>query len=135
MPSTSASWTARSAWPTWPKSTIGRLAVSIDALPVILPVHFFLDAESVVFHSVASSRLDAATVDNVVAFQADSYEPGGRSGWSVLLQGVARTATEETTRRWATTGPGPWWTPPDEELRLVRVPATALNGRRFTSRR
>ena len=114
---------------------VGRLGISIDALPVILPVHFTLDGESVVFRSVTGSKLDAATVDTVVAFQADRYEPEGLSGWSVLLQGVATTATDEATHRRAASDTIPRWTTPDGDHRLVRVMATTIHGRRFASER
>jgi len=114
---------------------VGRLGISIDALPVILPVHFTLDGESVVFRSVTGSKLDAATVDTVVAFQADRYEPEGLSGWSVLLQGVATTATDEATHRRAASVTIPRWTTPDGDHRLVRVMATTIHGRRFASER
>jgi len=70
-----------------------------------------------------------------VAFQADRYEPEGLSGWSVLLQGVATTATDEATHRRAASDTIPRWTTPDGDHRLVRVMATTIHGRRFASER
>ena len=69
--------------------SLGRIAVSIDALPVILPVHFVLSDETVLFPTVTGSKFDAATTGTVIAFQADAQETPGGDYWSVLLQGIA----------------------------------------------
>src|SRR5262245_3605036 len=48
---------------------LGRIAVNVGALPAILPVHFALDGEHVVFSIGAGTTLDRATRDAVVAFE------------------------------------------------------------------
>jgi len=72
---------------------VGRVALSIGALPVVLPVNFALDGESVVFRTGPGSKLEAATRQAVVAFQADHVDLADETGWSVLLTGVARPST------------------------------------------
>ena len=69
--------------------SLGRIATSIDALPVILPVRFMLSDESVLFPAVTGPTLDAATAGTVIAFQADAQEPFSGDFWSVLIQGIA----------------------------------------------
>src|SRR5208283_4269220 len=75
--------------------SLGRIGASIDALPVILPVHFALFGESVLLHTIPGTKLDAATLGAVVAFQADAHEPVRGSWWSVLLQGIASAVSDE----------------------------------------
>ena len=68
-------------------ATIGRVGLSMDALPVVLPVHFVLDHEQVVIGTAAGSKLDAALAGAVVAFQVDSVEEELGVAWSVLVRG------------------------------------------------
>jgi Pyridoxamine 5'-phosphate oxidase len=70
--------------------SVGRLGVSIDALPAILPVNFVLLREQIIVRTVPGTKLDAAAAQAVVAFEVDSYDPGGKWGWSVLVLGLAR---------------------------------------------
>ena len=72
---------------------VGRVGVSIGALPVILPVNFLVLRENIVFRTVPGTKLDAATAHTVVAFEADAYAADGSWGWSVLIQGVASEIT------------------------------------------
>lgn len=67
------------------QAPVGRIGASIDALPVILPVHFGLFEESVLFRTIPGTKLDAATLGAVVAFQADGRELRDGTYWSVLL--------------------------------------------------
>jgi len=66
---------------------VGRIGASIDALPVVLPVNFAYVHEKIVIRTNRGSKMDAAVNQAVVAFEADSYEPWGDWGWSVLVQG------------------------------------------------
>src|ERR1022692_2407023 len=111
--------------------SLGRIAISIDALPVILPVHFVLSDESVLFPTVTGSILDSATTGTVVAFQADAQESLSGDFWSVLLQGIALSVSD---------GPGhtkgraiPLESRPDlqRKLHMVRIEATIVSGRMF----
>jgi len=70
-------------------ATVGRLGVSIEALPVVLPVNYAMDGNSIVFRTTPGTKLSAALRKTVVAFEVDEYEPNGDVGWSVLVQGVA----------------------------------------------
>jgi hypothetical protein len=70
---------------------VGRIGVSIGALPAVLPVNFALVGADPVILTASGTKLDAATRHAVVAFEADSYAPDGSSGWSVLVQ---RTCSE-----------------------------------------
>jgi nitroimidazol reductase NimA-like FMN-containing flavoprotein (pyridoxamine 5'-phosphate oxidase superfamily) len=68
---------------------IGRIALSADALPLILPVFYVCDGTDIVFRTHAGSVLDRHCRNTVVAFEVDSHDPGRRAGWSVMAVGVA----------------------------------------------
>ena len=71
-------------------TSVGRVAVTSHALPLVLPVNFALDGHRIVFRTDASGTLARACEDAVVAFEIDDIAADGRSGWSVLVVGVAR---------------------------------------------
>jgi nitroimidazol reductase NimA-like FMN-containing flavoprotein (pyridoxamine 5'-phosphate oxidase superfamily) len=68
---------------------IGRIALSVDALPAVLPVYFVLDGTAVVFRTRSGSVLDRHCRNTVVAFEVDSHDAARREGWSVMLVGTA----------------------------------------------
>lgn len=90
---------------------IGRVGLTLNALPVIFPVNFTLSGDSVIFGSMAGSTLSRATDGAVAAFQADSYDPANRSGWTVMAVGQALHIRDaETLGRLELEGelPEPW---------------------------
>lgn len=91
--------------------TIGRVALSHRALPLILPVHFRLDdAGRIRIAAAPGSTLHHATAGNVVAFEADGPAGSVEPTWSVVLHGVA-THTE----------PGPRLTEPHPTDVLITI--------------
>jgi nitroimidazol reductase NimA-like FMN-containing flavoprotein (pyridoxamine 5'-phosphate oxidase superfamily) len=76
---------------------LGRVAITVKALPVILPVHFALDHDEIVFRAPPGGVLAEATRHAVIAFEADGSEPG-YGYWSVLATGVARHLAERDAR-------------------------------------
>ena len=111
--------------------SVGRIGASIEALPVILPVHFALFEESVLFRTIPGTRLDAASIGAVIAFQADAYEPREGSGWSVLLQGIPTPVDTGPGDVMARSVPITPWVHGPRDQRLVRLEATTISGRRF----
>ncbi len=75
---------------------VGRIAYVADGGPRIFPVTFALHGSHIVFRSARGSKLDAAEMRRRVAFEADHWDPGSRSGWSVVVQGRTRDAAEPT---------------------------------------
>ena len=67
---------------------IGRVAVTHRALPAIVPVNFVVD-HGLLFRTSTDGMLDHACRGQVVAFEVDDLADDGRSGWSVLVVGVA----------------------------------------------
>lgn len=76
---------------------VGRLAVVVDRYPMVFPVNFAVDNGIVVFRTGPGTKLDAAQHSNV-AFEVDSIDPVARSGWSVLITGMAEVVTDDHAR-------------------------------------
>jgi uncharacterized protein len=68
---------------------VGRVGITIGALPAIFPVNYRLIDGSIVFRTAPGSKMSAAAEGAVVAFEVDDYELVDRSGWSVLAVGRA----------------------------------------------
>ena len=67
--------------------SVGRLALSVRALPVILPVQYYLDRRRLAVCLGHHQLPDRALNDVIIAFAADAIDPVTRSGWSVQVQG------------------------------------------------
>jgi nitroimidazol reductase NimA-like FMN-containing flavoprotein (pyridoxamine 5'-phosphate oxidase superfamily) len=111
------------------RASVGRIGVSIGALPVILPVHFAVHDQSVLLRTTLGTKLDAATLGSVVAFQADGWEQEEETYWSVLLQGIASEVEEGSHE--ARSVPIQSWGRMHQERRLVRIQTTNAYGKRF----
>jgi len=110
---------------------VGRVVVTIGALPAALPVNFVVVDDDVWFLTGAGTKLRAAIENAVVAFEADGFEGLGHTGWSVLVQGHATEVTDpaqvENARR---AGLGAWL--PSSPASLVRVASEIVAGRRIS---
>jgi nitroimidazol reductase NimA-like FMN-containing flavoprotein (pyridoxamine 5'-phosphate oxidase superfamily) len=113
------------------QATVGRIGVSIDALPVILPVHFALLEDAVIFRTRPGTKLDAAANGAVVAFQADEVGPREPRSWSVLVQGVAREVTDPDELARVKLLPMVVWPGNRDADRWVRIRSGKASGRRF----
>lgn len=65
---------------------MGRVALSIHALPAILPVQYYLDGRKLAV-CLGHRELPERSLSAVVAFAADAIDPISRSGWSIQVQG------------------------------------------------
>src|SRR5205823_6700484 len=71
------------------QTTVGRVGISIGALPVVLPVNYAMLDGDVVVRTSPGTKLDAALAGSVVAFEVDQVDPIYHEGSSVLPQGRA----------------------------------------------
>ena len=77
-------------WALLRTASVGRLALSVRALPAILPVQYYV-GESEIAVCLGFFDVPASAVTNtVVAFAADSIAPVRRCGWTVQVQGTGR---------------------------------------------
>jgi two-component system, NarL family, response regulator DevR len=75
-------------------ATLGRVGVSVDALPRVLPVNFRFDGGRILIRTGTGTKLDAAADNAVVAFEVDEIDPVAHTGWSVVVTGMARELTD-----------------------------------------
>jgi nitroimidazol reductase NimA-like FMN-containing flavoprotein (pyridoxamine 5'-phosphate oxidase superfamily) len=113
-------------------AVVGRVGVSVRALPVILPVGYVVAGERVVFRTAPGTKLDAAVHRSVVAFETDRYDPAGDWGWSVLVQGVASEISGVAELDEARAMLGRDWPFLTEDLvRFISIEGTFVSGRAF----
>lgn len=76
------------------RARLGRVSFVDGDQPVILPVNVAVDDEQrIAFRTAPDSPL-AALDGRRVALEVDGFDPATRSGWSVLVLGVARDVTD-----------------------------------------
>ena len=75
-------------------AAVGRIGLSMRALPVVLPVNFAVDGDRLVVRTAAGSKLDAALGGAVVAFEADHLDLTSGEAWSVLVRGSSALLTD-----------------------------------------
>lgn len=114
---------------------VGRLAVveGPQHQPLVFPVNYVLDGEAVVIRTATGTKLYAAG-RAPVAFEVDDIDRQHRTGWSVLLTGLASEITDldrpDLVQRLRETALDPW--PEGEKPNLLRLAATEITGRRIT---
>lgn len=115
------------------RSSIGRVAVSIGAVPAVFPVNFAVLDDVIVFRTSDGTKLDAAMRKSVVAFEVDDVDPLYHEGWSVLVVGIADELRDPELLEAAENLPlVPWAEGPHEHL--VAVIPKLISGRRILNR-
>lgn len=76
---------------------IGRVALTRDALPVILPVAFRVLGQDPVIRTGPGAVREAGRRRSVLCLEADGCAPDWSTGWSVLVTGRAEVVTEPDT--------------------------------------
>ena len=110
---------------------VGRVGFLSDGEVVVLPVNHAVAGQDVVFRTTQGSKLSAAESENRVTFEADHYDPRGRTGWSVLVTGRAEMVYDDAEiAALDRLGLEPW---PDAINRSfwVRIRPVAVTGRRL----
>ena len=110
-------------------ASVGRVGLSIDALPVVMPVNFVVDRDRIVFRTGTGSKLRQALEGAVVCFEVDDVDRLYHSGWSVLATGHAAEITDPAELAWVRTLPLRSWAHLDEE-HVVEIRIELLSGRR-----
>jgi nitroimidazol reductase NimA-like FMN-containing flavoprotein (pyridoxamine 5'-phosphate oxidase superfamily) len=112
---------------------VGRIGITMGALPAIFPVNYRLIDGAIVFRTAPGSKLSAATRGAVVAFEVDDYQLADRSGWSVLAVGPAEVINDPgVASQAADAGLEPFADGPRNSI--VRVTPTFVSGRRLVHR-
>lgn len=108
---------------------VGRVAVSMNALPAVFPVNYRVAGDAILFFTGAGTKLRAAMSNTVVAFEVDDFDEPNQTGWSVLVVGVPSEVTDPamvaSARR---LGVRPWAR--GDRTHLVRLHTDFISGRR-----
>jgi nitroimidazol reductase NimA-like FMN-containing flavoprotein (pyridoxamine 5'-phosphate oxidase superfamily) len=110
---------------------IGRVVVSMDALPAALPVNYRVVGEEIVFQTAPGTKLAAAVSRTVLGFQVDRIDTRARRGWSVLVVGLSRVVEDPAeARELERAGVQTWWSTAPE-MRFVAIAMARVSGRRL----
>jgi uncharacterized protein len=109
---------------------VGRVGITLGALPAIFPVNYRLVDDAIVFRTAPGSKMSAAVAGAVVAFEVDDYGVWDRSGWSVLVVGQAHVVEDPALQRAADAAA---LEPFADGARtaMVRIAPTFVSGRRL----
>jgi hypothetical protein len=109
-------------------NSVGRLAVSGDQAPLVVPLNFtFYDRRLLI--RIGPGRLADSVPGSLVAFEVDQVEPDRGLAWSVLVRGLASPLAPGDTLPGARAMPQPWVPEPGEEILVIRP--DVVTGRRF----
>lgn len=116
---TGLSLTEAECWARLADQSLGRLALSLGALPAIIPVQYYLEGRTITAclgdHPIPAGAVD----DTVLAFAADSVDAGSWTGWCVQVLGTSRLSAGMSN-------------PPDcgqtARGRLIRIVPAAVSG-------
>jgi uncharacterized protein len=109
---------------------LGRIGLSVAALPVIVPVNYAVDGDQVVICSAAGAKLEAARHGLIACLEIDDFDPFDHTGWSVLVTGKLTEVTDPSEiSRLGHLPLTPWR--PMVERHLLVLSAELVSGRRL----
>ena len=108
---------------------IGRAVFTDRAMPQILPVTYAVLGDDIVLATTSTSRLALASEGGVLAFEVDHHDPVTRTGWSVVVTGLAVRVVDPAEQAGVLSVLDPW-APGHHDL-LLRLPSSVLTGRRI----
>ena len=113
---------------------VGRIAVATGRHPLVIPVNYGMDGRTIVIRTHPGATLSAADHANVT-FEVDDIDRKTRTGWSVLVRGLAEEVGPEhradLVARTHAVGVVPW--APGEHGSWLRIIPQAITGRRIVA--
>jgi nitroimidazol reductase NimA-like FMN-containing flavoprotein (pyridoxamine 5'-phosphate oxidase superfamily) len=111
---------------------VGRIGVSAEDHPLIIPVNYAMDGRTIVIRTHPGTTPSAASHADV-AFEVDEIDRRSRSGWSVLVRDLAEEVTAEhrveLAEQTRAAGAEPW--APGEYGNWLRIIPHEISGRRI----
>jgi len=110
---------------------LGRVAFTDRALPAIRPVNHVMDEGDIIVRTHGGSTLlNGAPASEVVAYEADEIDPTTRTGWSVVVTGMATRVADAGDLARCERLLTPWI---DTEMgQVVRIRPEIVSGYRLT---
>jgi nitroimidazol reductase NimA-like FMN-containing flavoprotein (pyridoxamine 5'-phosphate oxidase superfamily) len=111
---------------------VGRIGFLSRGEVAVLPVNFLVDGQDVVFRTGTGSKLCSLEVGHYVGFEADAYDSATRTGWSVVVNGLAEIVeSDDEIARLDTLGLAPWGAAADQTW--IRIRPASITGRRIAA--
>jgi nitroimidazol reductase NimA-like FMN-containing flavoprotein (pyridoxamine 5'-phosphate oxidase superfamily) len=111
---------------------VGRVSVIVGHHPLVFPVNFALDGHSILYRTSMGTKVESIHRSNVT-FEVDRLDPLHRSGWSVMVKGVAQELSADRDQQAISqaefAGATPW--APGRRDHFVRIIAVQITGRRI----
>jgi len=107
--------TETECWRLLASVSIGRVVFTERAMPAIRPVNHVVDGRTIVIRTHLGAAIAARSSDgggeprgSVVCYEADELDPARRTGWSVIVTGMARLVTDPATAGRYAAAVEPW---------------------------
>jgi hypothetical protein len=110
---------------------VGRVGITIGALPAIFPVNYRVVDGAILFRTSPGSKMSAAVAGAVVAFEVDDYQLADRSGWSVLAVGPAEVVHDIAVAFQVVEAGLEPLAGADRRTTIIRIQPTFISGRRI----
>lgn len=111
----------------------GRVAVNVSGqAPLIRPVNYLFDerSQAIVFRTAAGSKLYGLLASRKAAFEIDGIDLQSRTGWSVVVRGIAEEIIDPgELRRLERLPLDPWAT--GDMPHFIRIRAWTVTGRKI----
>jgi uncharacterized protein len=113
---------------------LGRLSMTRQALPIIVPAAFGMVEDAPVFRVGSGAVRDASLQDAVCCFEVDASHPAWSWAWSVMMIGKVTTINDPTTIRRARQLDLPAWpSMSDGDTEFVRIEPEIVTGRSYST--
>ena len=123
-------------WPLLESVSVGRVVFTQRAMPAIRPVNHIVDGRVIIIKTHLGAAITARASDSrpgpqgsVVCYEADELDPIRRTGWSVIVTGMARLVTDPAAARYAS-APEPWIA--GDRNQVVAIEPQFISGIRLT---
>jgi uncharacterized protein len=119
-------------WALLRSHSIGRIGVAVGRQPDIFPVNYLIHEGAILVRTAPGTKLAAAVLGDLVAFEIDEIDAERAEGWSVIVHGRADEVEilDELLEAEAT-GLQPWVTA--TKNRWLRISVDEITGRRIPS--
>lgn len=115
-------------WQLLADTPVGRVAFNEAGEPMVLPVNHAVVGHRIVFRTLRGSLLHEALMAEPVAFQVDDFDVVERTGWSVLVRGIADLAEDPQALEALELHP---WADTVERNDWVQIRVEEVTGRRI----
>ena len=137
-PTQAVELTEGECWRLLASVTIGRVVFTQRAMPAIRPVNHVVDGRTIVIRTHLGAAIAARASDggeprgSVVCYEADDLDPERRTGWSVIVTGMAHLVTDPAAAGRYAAAVEPWIA--GDLNQVVVIEPQFVSGIRLTSR-